>query len=105
MLLGFGSGKLAFDDFYQDSLPDYPVGTPELLDMRDVTDVDLTTDQIRSFASIEREGPGRISRMAILTGSEVAFGLSRMFQLLAAEAGYEIKVFRDRDDAIEWLGS
>ena len=28
MLMGLGSGRLAFGDFYQAPLPDYPMGTP-----------------------------------------------------------------------------
>ena len=105
MLMGRGSGRLGFDDFYQQPLPDYPMGTPELVDMRDVTEIDITAEEIRSIATVERQGPGRISRMAILTGSDIGFGLSRMFQLLADQASYEIKVFRESDDAIEWLRS
>ena len=105
MLMGLGSGRLVFGDFYQAPLPDYPMGTPELLDLRDVTEIDVTSEQIRSIAHVERQGPNRISRMAILVDSEVGFGLSRMFQVLAEETSYEIKVFRDIDDCRKWLRS
>ena len=105
MLMGYGTGRLCFEDFHQGSLPDYPMGTPELVDLRDVTEMDLTREQIRAIAHVEGQEPGRISRMAILAGSDLGFGLSRMFQVLADEASYEIKVFRDIDGAKTWLRS
>jgi hypothetical protein len=103
LLLGVGTGRLTGDDFGPGNLPDYPVGTPELLDVRAVTDADVTGADIRRIAELERLGPNRISRMAIVTGSAVTYGLSRMFQMLADEADYQIEVFRELGDALKWI--
>ena len=103
LVLGVASGRVTGDDFGAGEMPDYPVGTPELFDVRAVTEVEVTGADIRRVAERERLGPARISRMAIVTGSVVAYGLSRMFQMLADEAEYEIEVFRELDDALKWL--
>ena len=69
--------------------------------MSSVTDVDIQAADIRREA--ERQGENRISRMAIVAGTTVGYGLSRMFQTLADETDYEIEVFRKVDDALKWL--
>ena len=103
LVVGVATGRFSGADLGESEMPDYPIGTPELLDVRAVTEVDVTGADIRRVAERERLGPTRISRMAIVTGSTVGYGLSRMFQMLADEAEYEIEVFRELDDALKWL--
>ena len=103
LLLGRGWGRLTAADLLGNLLPDYPVGTPELFDLREVEEADLAGADIRRVAERERRGPNRISKMAILTASTVSYGLSRMFQLLADDADYEIHVFTELVEALKWI--
>lgn len=43
------------------------------------------------------------SRLAIVVDSDVAYGLSRVYEARTAELDFDIGIFRDRDEAIKWL--
>ncbi|MGD8558771.1 MAG: hypothetical protein PVG89_07195 [Gammaproteobacteria bacterium] len=43
--------------------------------------------------------------IAIVIESPVSYGLARMFMGLQVNKSYVIRIFRERDDAIEWLDS
>lgn len=43
-------------------------------------------------------------RIALLANSALAFGLSRMYSVLAEDAPWETRVFDDERDALAWLG-
>lgn len=103
LLLGRAWGRLTAADLLDYALPDYPVGTPELLDLREVEESELAGADIRRVAERERQGPNRISKMAILTTSTLGYGLSRMFQLLADDTDYEIHVFTELVEALKWI--
>jgi len=103
LLLGRAWGRVTAADLLENRLPDYPVGTPELFDLREVEEADLAGADVRRVAERERRGPNRISKMAIVTASTVSYGLSRMFQMLADEADYEIGVFTELAEALKWI--
>jgi hypothetical protein len=44
------------------------------------------------------------SRRALVAPSQVAFGMSRMFELLRDGRAGEINVFRSEREALQWLG-
>jgi hypothetical protein len=46
---------------------------------------------------------GRDSRRAIIGTPGLGFGLGRMMEILNDERGPKTRVFRDADEAIEWL--
>jgi hypothetical protein len=106
LLLVTVSGVLSETDFQEAKFPDVPVGTVELLDMSAVTKVEISSAEVRRLAEIDRSGPTRIKRMAIVATTEVGFGLARMYQTLSdGEApATEVRVFRDSDAARAWLG-
>lgn len=97
------SDVLTYEDFRTINWPGMSPGTLQVLDTRDVTSFELDSSEIRSIARNESEEDLPVSRMAIVTGAEVAYGLARMFQILAEDASYEVTVFRDVDDALAWL--
>ena len=41
--------------------------------------------------------------VAVVVPSDVAFGLSRMFEALATFTGWRIRTFRSLDDAVQWI--
>ena len=76
---------------------------PELIDAREATpdvtaaEVRDVVDQLRHMALDETLGP-----TAIVVGSEVAFGMLRMLEILIEEVTI-IRPFRDYEDAVRWL--
>lgn len=60
--------------------------------------------QIRRYATLLPQLAAEIgNRIAICTDTDLAYGLSRMFAVFAAPAGYEVTVFRDTTAARAWL--
>lgn len=83
---------------------DHNLARPELVDARGAT-TDLTAEQIRRLVQratnmlrVVDLGP-----TAIVTDDDVAFGMARMYSLLAEGAGVVAEVFRDLESATRWL--
>ena len=80
----------------------------ELMDLSGVERVTQTSEQIKMLAG-EAEPLEMFKKiyLAIFAESELAYGLSRMFQVFAelAENPVEIQVFREKQEALEWLKS
>ena len=83
---------------------DHNLARPELIDARGAT-TDLTAEQIRRLVQRATNmlrlvdlGPS-----AIVTDDDVAFGMARMYSLLAEGTGVVAEVFRDLESATRWL--
>jgi hypothetical protein len=74
----------------------------QLQDLTDVTDPRVTPAGLLLLAQINPFG--KHARRAALAASDVVFGLARMHEQLRNESGDELRVFRDRADALAWLG-
>jgi hypothetical protein len=46
----------------------------------------------------------RFGRLAIVVISDALFGMLRMFHTLSDTAYSDAQIFRDRDQALQWLG-
>ena len=106
-----GSGHLSLQDL-QEALaaivehPDFTPGMPQLCDLSDVEDVDLTYGDLKAvveWAMGRAERLGR-SKVALVASEPVVFGVSRMYGVLAQDLPTDIRVFRTREDALRWLG-
>lgn len=77
-----------------DALCDFSaaVSTPDFADLEALLAV------VRQHAS----AIGR-SRVAIVAGKPVVFGVARQFEALAGEGPLEVRAFRDRAEAMSWL--
>jgi hypothetical protein len=75
-----------------------------LWDMREAR-LTLTGSEIRELADFMKiEGVlDNPARMAFLVSGDLEFGLIRMFEVHRAEAGLDIRVFRDHPAAVAWL--
>jgi hypothetical protein len=72
-----------------------------IVDLTRVTTFNVSTEDIQIAAA--RSGPDQPRvRCAFIAPSDVAFGLTRMFELLSA--GGQFMVFRTAVAACEWLG-
>jgi len=74
----------------------------DLVDCKTVPDVDqirLAAGRVTADASNLRFG-----RLAVVVASEALFGMLRMFHTLGESSFSDAQIFRNRDDALAWLG-
>lgn len=84
--------------------PGLPSGRKELADLRALNATRLSTAALRRLAShFQSADKGEPSRIAIVAGGDLTFGLSRMYQAFRSESVNEIVVFRDLEEACAWL--
>ena len=79
-------------------------------DLTDLSEADFTNfsnDAIQELAvyiTRSYKKTGIISlKSAIYAPDSLEFGLSRMYEILSSETPQDIKVFKDREKAIQWL--
>ena len=72
-----------------------------LADLRAVTQDFPYAEQVRSAVDLVRnDQASNRRRRAVLVGSDVQFGIARMFQALLPG---EVEIFRDEQAAVDWL--
>ena len=74
----------------------------QLADLRDVTDLQVTASTIREMVRLNPFGAG--ARRAMVVTCDVAFGMARMYQILRDGSPDKLEIFREMDDALQWLG-
>lgn len=85
-------------------------GYNELIDMTAVTRIELVSgDRVTELAKLSSsmDPPALSSKLAIIARSDFHFGLARMYQArreTAAQSTKEVRVYRSRREALEWLG-
>jgi hypothetical protein len=102
-----GWGRLTNDDLLaaQDALradPAFHPGFRQLYDLTDVTDIAVTREAFPTFRA--RAPFDHTARQAFVVGSQAAFGMVRMYELLHDLAEDQFRVFRDLHEARDWLG-
>ena len=74
-----------------------------LWDLR-AAEFDLSAREVRESAAFaKRNSPYGALRMAFVASQQVEFGLLRMWEAYRDEEGAQIAVFREREQALEWL--
>lgn len=73
----------------------------QLINLRDVTDIQITVSCIREMVRLNPFGAG--ARRAVVVTNDVVFGMARMYQILSDESPDELQIFRKMDDALQWL--
>jgi hypothetical protein len=102
------TGELTLEEIAADiagltSDPSFRPDMPRLFDLRGVTKL-LTADEMARLAQTLRSSPGsKPSRRALLVGSDLSFGMFRMFTALADGGDVENRVFRDEAEARAWV--
>jgi hypothetical protein len=77
-----------------------------LVDLLQAESTPRGAQALKMIADIGRRHhkPGeKVARIAIVAGADLSFGLARMYEGYAAEVPANIRVFRERDQALEWL--
>ena len=82
----------------------------ELIDLRAIEDVKISSDAIQGLAEYSRtlDNPDDRARSAVVAPTALIYGLSRMFATLRAldpNDRREFSVFDDFDEAINWIES
>jgi hypothetical protein len=107
VVLSAAWGVFSFADavVHKDKLlndPDFDPMFSQILDFTQVSEVRITTDELRAFAQFSVFSSH--SRRAFITPDDAKFGLARMFATLRelrGEAG--IGVFRTLEEALDWV--
>ena len=82
--------------------PDFDPSYSQLVDFTQITEFDLSAEDIRQMARRKVFSPD--SRRAILVPNEHGYGLGRMFESLRDAAGERgIRVFRKLEEALDWV--
>jgi hypothetical protein len=100
--VSFEEEKQCFDEILAD--PSRCPGCGILLDNRE-RGTPATAEHVKGMAHAfqERQTDVGYAKLAIVVSKEVSFGLGRMFSTLVDELPIETGVFRDIDEAEEWL--
>ncbi len=107
LVISTASGVLAMADVlaHRERLfndPDYDPNFSQLMDFTPVTQFCIEPGEIRSLAQTMVFSAD--SRRAIVAPSDLLFGFARMYEILRDSAGETgIRVFRDRDEALDWV--
>jgi hypothetical protein len=87
--------------------PEIKQADHELVDLTDVSSGSLiSAEGVRELARFWRGEYDRIAagKLAIVAPSDLAFGLGRMYQMLRDDGPDRIRIFRDMEEAWDWLG-
>jgi hypothetical protein len=90
------------------SHPDY-CSYNEIVDFSKTSDFKLSTDGLRMLVQIAAKSDvrGVKTRLAIIVGAPVAYGLARMYEVyrsLVPKVSKEVRVFRKLEDGFQWIG-
>ena len=103
------SGVLSFDQALPEVKAFYD-GAPTkhvLWDLTDTTEIRFTSEEVEAISSFgpRYEGKRETGKTAFVARQDILFGLSRMFEIHSRinEAPYPIKVFRELDEAYQWI--
>ncbi len=85
--------------------PEYDPALDELVDLRGLSGVGVTSTGIRRLAetSVQVHRGSPAVRVAIVAPDNLVYGLSRMYGAFAEESGSEHRVFRSVEEAMDWL--
>ena len=82
--------------------PDFRPDHDQLFDFRGVTRLATSSAVVYALAEANPFGAG--SRRAVTAPSDVVFGVARMFETLTSGSAHVLRLFRDHDAAMRWLG-
>jgi hypothetical protein len=83
--------------------PRFDSSMPELVDLRGVTAVSVTSAMIPASARWPLHSP--YARRAVVAPTDLLYGLARMYQSYRDDTGQaQLQIFRTLPPALEWLG-
>ena len=84
--------------------PNFDPAFNQIVDLREVTSIDISSAETRTLASIPLFSPE--SRRAVVAPDPAHFGVGRMFATYheMSESPSQVSVFYDLSSALRWLG-
>jgi hypothetical protein len=82
--------------------PDFEPTLAQLWDFRAVEELDVPNAAVGDLARSRSYAAG--TKRAFVAPRDVQYGLARMFQMLHEAAAEDIQIFRDIEEAKDWLG-
>ena len=111
-LIIIGSGDVTeaeYLGFYTRALTQGALGSRtyrySINDYTAVTSIDISTGAVEEIARYSKKAaemdPDRVT--AIVASKDIIFGLARMWELMSGDVQTGVMVFRNREDAEEWI--
>ena len=106
-----GTGKVTADEImttgariFTDS--EWVNGFNIILDYREITELHVKTEDVKKIVAQDKRNEHLFnqSKCAIVAGSDLVFGLSRMWEAFSEDTKIETMVFRNIEDSLRWLG-
>ena len=86
------------------SEPDYDPTLNDLVDMRAVERLEVSSRAVRQLAEMFTDPELQsTNKLAIVASANYIFGMARMYEILSSETAEQIQVFRDLETAERWL--
>lgn len=87
------------------ALPDFRKSMPSIWDLRHTELMHINGQDIATLSkvAIELEQLRGAAKTAVVVGSDLSYGLGRMFELLNGTSHLEARVFRDMEAAEFWV--
>ncbi len=94
-----GAGAKLFAD------PNWKNGYNLFGDYRDVTHFNPSVDDVQKLVAQDKSLNPHFdkSRFAMVAYKDIVFGIIRMWELLSIDNIIEARIFRDLDEALQWL--
>lgn len=99
----------AFTNYLEEMkyLPDYQAYN-ELVDFRPITSINISASELKEFGNFTLSADNRevVTRLALLVDSKPAFTLAKVYETfrnLSPSSRKRVKVFRNMDEALDWL--
>ena len=105
--IGIAHGPLTLDEIKESAATMWRlVDGPDVRILWDLRDAhfDLAATEVRDLAEfVKRFAPSSALRTAFVVSRDLAFGLVRMFEVFREREGARTSVFRDKQQAVDWL--
>ena len=77
----------------------------KIIDRTSCTDYQVTPSEIQVIANHDKEASIINPKMlvALISSTDLQYGMSRMYQAYTDDAGFTSKLFKDRKSAIDWI--
>jgi hypothetical protein len=80
-------------------------GFHEVVDLREAGMAEVSGSALQALAEmVDSYAEGHAFKTAIVAPENLPFGLARMYEAYALESPESVKVFRELEDALEWIG-
>ena len=103
-------GKVTLEDIKSGAAEAYsekniPTHKYQIIDFTNCSSFDLSSSDMQEIARIDIAASETNSdiKIAIVAPTDVAFGMSRLYEVYADETGFDIMVFRNAKDAETWI--